>query len=166
MLIILAGGCAVSPPPGAAVGRTARPGKGTVGPALSGPARRALASRYLAIARPANHRLEHEVDGFAEHRRRRDLTAATADLRAEAATERWFDRRLAAIAFPAAIAVIARALIGANEHRIALTEQEALSATIGSLRSFTAGHRAADAAVEAQVRLIRRALGLPPPSES
>jgi len=63
------------------------------------PARRAaVADRYLAIAVPANHRLDQEVEGFADHERS-DLAAAEADLRAEAATERWFDRRLATIRF-------------------------------------------------------------------
>lgn len=105
------------------------------------------------------------MNGFTAHQRH-DLAVAESYLRAEATTEHWFDRRLATIPFPPAIASIARALIGANQHRILLTELEALSATIADLRTFASGHRAADAAVEVQVRLIRRALGLPPPSES
>ncbi len=65
-----------------------------------------LARRYLAIAVPANHRLDTEVDGYTRDARA-DLAAAESDLRAEAATERWFDRRLAAIAFPPGIAATA-----------------------------------------------------------
>lgn len=166
-LVILAGGCAAGRSAGSAVPdrRTSQPSHSPAAPVLTGVGRRALASRYMAIAVPANHRLDTEVNGFADHQRH-DLAAAESYLRAEAATERWFDRRLVGIAFPPAIASIAGALIGANRHRIALTEREALSATIAGLRSFASGHRSADAAVEVQVRLIRRALGLPPPSDS
>jgi hypothetical protein len=126
---------------------------------------RRLAASYLAIARPANHRLDAEVDGFGDERRP-DLAKASADLRAEAATERHFDRQLARIRFPAAITAIASALIRANRSRIALTLREAGSASLARLRSFTGRHKAADAAVEVQVRVIRKALGLPPPSTS
>jgi hypothetical protein len=126
---------------------------------------RRLAIDYLAIARPANHRLDHEVGGFGDNRRD-DLAKANGDLRAEAATEVHFDRQLSRIPFPAAIAAIARALIRANQSRIALTRREARSASLARLRSFASAHKAADAAVEVQVRAIRKALGLPPPSTS
>jgi hypothetical protein len=126
---------------------------------------RRLAADYLAIARPANHRLDVEVDGFGDHRRG-DLAEADADLRAEAATEQHFDRQLSRIPFPAAIAAIARALILANQSRIALTRREARSGSLAGLRSFTSTHKTADAAVEIQARAIRKALSLPPPSTS
>jgi hypothetical protein len=126
---------------------------------------RKLAASYMAIARPANHRLDVEVAAFGHHRRD-NLAAAVADLRAEAATERHFDRQLARIRFPAAIAAIARALIAANRRRIALTLGQARSASLAQLRSFTGRHKAADAAVEVPVRAIRKALGLPRPSTS
>lgn len=42
----------------------------------------------------------------------------------------------------------------------------ARSSSVTGLVSFTDLHRAADAAVEAQVRILRRALGLPPPESS
>ena len=133
--------------------------------ALAPSRRAALADRYLAIAVPANHRVDHEVEGFADHERS-DLAAAEADLRAEAATERGFDRRLAAIPFPPGIAAMARALIQANQSRAALTGRQARSASLARLHWFAAQRRAADAAVEFGARLIRRALALPPPSES
>lgn len=126
---------------------------------------RRLAADYLAVAGPANHRLDVEVDGFGDHRRD-DLAEADADLRAEAATELHFDRQLSRIPFPAAIAAIASALIRANQSRIALTRREARSGSLAELRSFTSTHKAADAAVEVQVRAIRKALSLPPPSTS
>jgi hypothetical protein len=126
---------------------------------------RALGASYLAIAVPANRRLDHEVEGFREHQRH-DLAVAESYLRAQAGTERWFDRRLLRITFPPRIAAVARALVRANQSRVRLTELQAASASIAELLSFTSRHRAADAAVEAQVKIIRRELGLPPPSAS
>jgi hypothetical protein len=87
-------------------------------------------------------------------------------LRAEAATERRFDQLLDEIRFPARIVPTALALIRANQRRAALTDQQAKSSSVTGLVSFTGRHRAADAAVEAQVRILRRALGLPPPESS
>ena len=125
----------------------------------------ALAAAYLAIARPANHRLDHAVDGFGDSSRD-DLTAARADLRAEVAAEHWFDGRLLRIPFPVPVEAVARAMVAANVQRIALTEREARSASLAALGSFAARHRAADAQVEIFVRAIRRLLHLPPPVTS
>jgi hypothetical protein len=47
-----------------------------------------------------------------------------------------------------------------------LTGEQARSTSLTGLVSFTGRHRAADAAVEVQVRILRRALGLPPPDDS
>jgi hypothetical protein len=126
---------------------------------------RALAAEYMAIARPANHRLDIAVDGYADHAHH-DLAVAEAALRSEAATERMFDRQLAAITFPPAIAATASALIRVNEIRARLTEQQARARSIPALLSFDADHKMADAQVEAQVRVIRAQLGLPPPESS
>ena len=185
-LLALAGGCSSAGPAARSAGPAARsaghpaqaspaghsaqaPSAGQSGSAVATPLaparRKALARRYLAIARPANHRLDHEVDGFADHQRS-DLAAAEADLRAEAVTERRFDRQLAAIPFPPWIAVMARATILANQSRAALADREARSASLARLHSYAARHRAADASVEFGVRLVRQALTLPPPSDS
>jgi hypothetical protein len=126
---------------------------------------KALAAAYLAIARPANHRLDTENDGFTDHEHG-NLAVAESDLRAEADTEQRFDRLLSQIRFPAQIADTARALIQANNRRIALTLRQARSSSVTALLSFDHRHRAADAAVEAQVKVIRRDLRLPPPSDS
>jgi hypothetical protein len=125
----------------------------------------AYAAEYLAIARRANRQLDHSHDAYAENAHH-DLAAAQAALRAQAATEREFDRRLAAISFPARIEAVARAMIVDNTQRIGLTLEQAHAASVAALLAFTARHRAADAAVEIQARLIRRELGLPPPSTS
>jgi hypothetical protein len=177
-LTTLAGGCSSAGSSAASAGRSApaasaghysspsaRHSASAAHAALAPSRRAALADLYLAIAVPANHRVDHEVEGFADHERS-ELAAAEADLRAEAATERWFDRRLAAIPFPPGIAAMARALIQANQSRAALTDRQARSASLARLHSFAARRRAADAAVEFGARLIRRALALPPPSES
>ncbi|HLQ57032.1 MAG TPA: hypothetical protein VK162_22520 [Streptosporangiaceae bacterium] len=178
----LATGCASAQAPAAPAGqspsaspqqspaRQSPPASTRSSPAAStrpGPAAgvRAQAARYLAIARPANHRLDVAVESFGDNRRH-NLAKAVAALRSEASTERRFDRQLARIRFPAAITAIARALILANRSRIRLTRREAQSASLAELRSFTSRHKAADAAVEIPVKAIRKALGLPPPSNS
>jgi hypothetical protein len=162
-LMTLAGGCAA----GGAAGTPARHGSPISSAAAAGTPTKleAVAGQYIAIAVPANRRLDHAVTGFAAHQRG-DLAAAAADLHAQAVTERWFDRRLAAIPFPPAIAAIARATAQVNDSRAALADREARAASLTELRSFAGQHQAADAAVEFGVRLIREALGLPPPSAS
>jgi hypothetical protein len=161
---LLAAGCASSRP-AAAPRPTAQSATGPAASAIPATGLRVLAAQYLAIAKPANHRLEISVDGYraAEHH---DLAAAEADLRAQAATEQRFDQQLGRIRFPPRIAAIARALIQANQIRIALTSEQARSVSVRRLQSFDRSHRAADAAVEVQVRAIRKALGLPPPETS
>jgi hypothetical protein len=94
-----------------------------------------LAAAYLAIARPANRRLDTENDGFSDDERS-DMATAESDLRAEAATERRFDRQLSKIGFPPQMAVSVRALIQANARRITLTLRQARSSSITELLSF------------------------------
>ena len=120
------------------------------------------ASQYLAVANPANHRLDVEVDGYTDAQHD-DLAEARADLRAEVATEQWFDTHLAAIKFPPHIAAISRALIRINEQRAGMTALQAQSNSLTQMRSFNRQHAEADAAVEREVKLIRQALNLPPP---
>ena len=131
----------------------------------SPPGLASLAARYLLIARPANHRRDVEVDGYGDAERG-DLARARADLLAQVATERQFDAGLLRIPFPARIERTARAMVRVNQARIALTEQQARAGTLAGMRGPDGRHRAADAALEAQVRLIRTLLRLPPPSTS
>jgi hypothetical protein len=159
VLAPLAAGCA----PGHRAGGAGQRWSAGAGP---GPGRpRALGSAYLALAQPANRRLDAEVDRFTDHEHR-DLAAAEAALRAEAATERRFDQLLRELRFPPRIAPSARALIRVNQRRAALAQRQASSSSVAGLVSFTRLHLAADAAVEAQVRILRRDLGLPPPESS
>ena len=153
VLFLLATGCTFSGHP---------PGTGGQAPHQESSA---VAAEYLAAAEPANRRLDAEVQGYADHEHR-DLAAAEAALRAEAVTERWFDQRLLKIPFLPPVAATARALVQANERRAELAVRQAGSPSLAALQSFTRRHQSADAAVEAQVRAIRRALGLPPPTTS
>jgi hypothetical protein len=121
-----------------------------------------LASRYLAIANPANYRLDVEVDGYTDAQHD-DLAEAKSDLRAEVATEHWFDTHLTAIIFLPHVAAIARTLIRINQQRAAMTALQAQSTSLAHVRAFNRQHAAADAAVETEVKAIRRALNLPPP---
>jgi hypothetical protein len=159
VLALLVAGCTSGEPAGragtaASAGTAVRPGD-----------LKALAAAYLAVAKPANRRLDTENDGFSDEEHG-DLAAADSDLRAEAATERRFDQQLSTIGFPPQIAVPVQALIQANARRITLTLRQARSSSVSGLLSFAHRHQAADAAVEAQVKVVRRDLGLPPPADS
>src|SRR5262249_32861167 len=123
----------------------------TPSPIATGKTTKQLAAAYLAIARPANRRLDKENDSYADHEHD-NFVIAKRDLRGEVATERDFDAKLLKIAFPADIAAVAWALVQANNDRIALTERQVRAGTIARLRSFDKRHKAADAAVEVQVR--------------
>jgi hypothetical protein len=128
-----------------------------------GPARRALAARYLAIAQAGNRRLEADYDPF-ETRDRNDLVRAKADLRDAAATERLFDRRLRRIPFPPETEQVARELYRVNQARARLTAAAAAATSLPRLHSYQPLLDAANGPVERAVGTIRRELGLPPPS--
>jgi hypothetical protein len=132
--------------------------------AVSPAQRKAAARSYLAIARPANRRLETDFDGLDDHRG--DLAAARADLRDAAATERQFDRRLLALKLPAATETVGRLLVTANEARARLTTAAAASTSLSQLHRYEPRLTAANRPVEEAVRVIRSQLGLPPPETS
>ena len=166
--VLLAAGCtgtgqpaatAPSPASSAAPAQAVRPAQ-----AVSPAQRKAAARSYLAIARPANRRLETDFDGLDDHRG--DLAAARADLRDAAATERQFDRRLLALKLPAATETVARLLVTANEARARLTTAAAASTSLGQLHRYEPRLTAANQPVEEAVRVIRSQLGLPPPETS
>ena len=124
-----------------------------------------LASRYLAIAVPACRQLATEENSFAASERD-NLAAAKSDLMAQVATIRSFDKRLAAIAFPAAVTAAVHALILAGHSRANLITRQARSASLKRLRSFDRRDHAANAAIAAQANLLRKALHAPPPAAS
>ena len=158
---LLAAGCAGDGRPAATPPASpAAPAVQTLSPAQ----RKAAARSYLAIARPANRRLETDFDGLDNHRG--NLAAAQADLRDAAATERQFDRRLLALNLPAATGTVARVLVTANEARARLTTAAAASTSLSQLHRYEPRLTAANRPVEDAVRVIRSQLGLPPPETS
>jgi len=131
----------------------------------AGQAQRKIAAGYMAIARPANRRLEADLEGV-EHRDRNHLAAAKADLRDAAATERLFDRQLLAMKLPPATEAVARLLVASNQARAKLTQKAAASTSLRQLRRYERRLEEANQPVEEAVRVIRRQLGLPPPATS
>jgi hypothetical protein len=116
--------------------------------------------RYLAIAGPADRQLAAEESEFTANERS-NLTAAKSDLMAEVATLNSFDKRLSAIAFPAAAAAVAHSLIRARQSQARLLTSQARSASLARLRSFNKRDQAAEAAAAAEANLLRKALHLP-----
>jgi hypothetical protein len=153
---------APSPSPSPADTPAASASPSASSPPLTTAQRRKLARQYLAVAEPANKALDHEVDEF-EDAQHDDLAKAIDALHGQARVERSFDQKMAAIDFPPPVSTIAHLLVLANQDRIALTLQEAKATSVAGLATFRKRHAAADEAVERQVRLIRKLLGLPPP---
>jgi hypothetical protein len=161
---LLATGCAAAGGPAAAA--PAQPSQTAPAAQVLSPAQRAAAARtYLAIARPANRRLEKDFDGI-EDDDRDDLAAAKADLRDAAATERRFDRRLLALKLPPPAEAVARLLVAANQARVRLTVAAATSTSPSQLRRYEPRLAAANEPVEEAARVIRSQLDLPPPETS
>lgn len=122
------------------------------------------AARYLAIAVPANRRLERDFDAGLNGADRHNLAAARADLRDAAATERRFDRQLLRLRLPPATLAVARILVTANQSRARLTDAAARSTSLAGLHAFEPRLDAANVPVEDAVTVIRSELGLPPPA--
>ena len=129
----------------------------------TGAARRRAAARYLAIARPANRRRDHDFDDGLDGG---NLAASEADLRAAAATERRFDRQLLALPLAPGTEAVVRILVAANQSRARLTGEAARATTLAGLHGFERRLAAANVQVEGAVRVIRSELGLPPPESS
>jgi hypothetical protein len=160
---LLVTGCATAGGPAAAA--PAQPSHAaSAGPILSPAQRRAAARSYLAIARPANRRLETDFDGLKDDGD--DLAAAQADLRDAAATERRFDQRLLALKLPPPTEAVARLLVATNQVRVRLTVAAATSTSLSQLRRYEPRLTAANEPVEQAARVIRSQLDLPPPETS
>lgn len=164
-------GCAVLLGAGCAAGKPAVPAPESAhqapakGRLATDSARRALAARYLVIAKEGNRRLDADF-GRLEGRDRNSLAAAEADLRDAAATERLFDRSLLRIVFASGTEQVAHLLYRVNQARAGLTAEAAASTSLRQLSVYQRRLTAANRPVEQAVRTIRRQLGLPPPSAS
>ena len=158
---LLAVGCAgAARPPATPSASHAAQAVQTLGPAQ----RKTAAGSYLAIALPANRRLDADFDGLDDNHN--NLAGAETALRDAAATERQFDRRLLALKLPAATETVARLLVTANEARARLTMAAAASTSLCQLHRYEPRLTAANRPVEEAVRVIRSQLGLPPPETS
>ena len=172
--VLLAAGCASSATPAQTTAPASTPPRSAAvppSPAVGGTAAttaelRVMAGRYMAIAQPANHELDHEFDGFDDHVKDGDPAAARADLRAAAATERRFDRQLIALSFPPRTETYVRQLYRVNQARAVLTSTAAGAMSLRELRGYQRQLDAANEPVEDAVRIIRAQLGLPPPDTS
>ena len=122
-----------------------------------------LASEYKAIMTPASQQLNTDVAAYTANEGH-DLAAAEAALTAEVTSEHAFDTSLAGIGFPPTIAPIAKALVRANQARVKLTAEQARSSSFTQLRSFSQRVQVASAAVQTEMKLIRKALDSPPPA--
>lgn len=169
---VLATACSSSPGPASQApagrsspGATASPAGAPTGLA-TGAARRRAAARYLAIAEPANRRLDHDVDDGLDGDDRDNLAASQADLRDAAATERRFDRQLLQLQLAPPTEAMARILVAVNESRARLTDEAALAPSLARLRGFERRLDAANGPVEDAVKIIRSQLGLAPPETS
>ncbi len=116
-----------------------------------------LASHYVAIMTPAIQQLTADVAAYTASERH-NLAAAEMALTAEVASEHAFGTSLAGIAFPPAIAPMARALAQANQALAQLTAEQARSSSLTQLRSFNHQVQVTSAAVQAEMRLVGRAL--------
>jgi hypothetical protein len=121
----------------------------------------AAARSYETLANASDKQLNVEEDAYADDERG-NLAAAKAELRAQVATERLFDKDLAAIKFPATVEATAQALIRANQARFRLTLRQARAKSLVALQKLDTARKAGDAGVEAQAGLIRKELHLPP----
>jgi hypothetical protein len=122
-----------------------------------------LASQYVAIMTPAIQQLTADVAAYTANDRH-NLAAAEAALTAEVASEHAFGTSLAGIAFPPAIAPMAKALAQVNQALAQLTAEQARSSSLAQLRSFNQRVQVTSAAVQAEMKLVGKALDSPPPA--
>jgi hypothetical protein len=137
----------------------------TVSACSDGHSTSAAGKRYLAIAEPANDKLETAFDAL-EVGDHDNLSASQSDLRNVMNAERTFDRDLLRLALPSDAEATAHALVKVNESRADLTDLASESTTLPDLRGFDDRLSAANADVESRVRTLRKQLGLPPPDNS
>jgi hypothetical protein len=118
-----------------------------------------ISSLYTNLAAPADKALTADIAGYSQNQG--NLAAAKAFLQKQVQAETSFDNQLGEITFPPAPDPHVDALIAADQKRIKLIKLQMQAKTPRKLRSFNAQDVAANAVVEAQVKIIRQDLGLP-----
>jgi hypothetical protein len=121
----------------------------------------ALVSQYMAVLTPASRQLGIDEAAYAASEGHH-LAAAEAALTAAAEAGHAFDSGLAAIKFPPAIAPLAAAAVQAGQVRASLVGEQARSSSLTQMRSFDQRVQAADAAFQAKLKLLLKAIGRPP----
>ena len=119
-----------------------------------------ISSLYTNLAVPADQALTADIGGYSLNQHS-NLAAAKLYLSKQVQAETSFDNQLGEITFPPAPDPHVDLLIAADQKRIKLIRLQMQAKTLRKLRSFNARDLAANAAVEAQVTIIRRDLGLP-----
>jgi hypothetical protein len=122
-----------------------------------------IASLYSNIADPANRLLAADLQAYGVNRLH-NLAAAKLDLSNEVKTDTAFDNQLGQITFPSAADPHADTLIALDAKRIKLIQLQLQATSLRKLRALDSQVEAASAAVDAQVKIMRQDLGLPPVS--
>ena len=120
-----------------------------------------LAREVMAVVTPATQQLNAETSAYTASENS-DITTADAALAAEVTSEHAFDTSLAAIAFPPATAPVVKAVIRAEQTRARLTAEQAQSSSLPQLRSFNKRSGVATAAVQTEMKFLRKAVDSPP----
>jgi len=120
-----------------------------------------LTSEYMAIYTPASQQLSTDVSAYTAHERD-NLAAAKAALAAEVTCMRAFDTSMANFPFPPAVVPTAKAMIGADQALATLTAEQAGASSFARMRSFDHRIQVATAAVKTELKLLRKALAVPP----
>ena len=120
-----------------------------------------LTSEYMAIYIPASQQWSTDASAYTAHERD-NLAAAKAALAAEVTSERAFDTSMANFPFPPAVAPTAKAMIQADQALATLTAEQAGASSLARMRSFDHRAEVATAACETELKLLRKALAVPP----
>jgi hypothetical protein len=120
-----------------------------------------LVSQFTGLVTPASQQLDADMAAYTANEGDH-LGAAEAALTAEVTSEHALNASLAAFPFPPAVAPVATALIQASQARAKLTAEQARSTSLAQLRSFNHRAEVASAAVASEMRLVRKALNVPP----
>jgi hypothetical protein len=120
-----------------------------------------LVSQYVTMTTPAFQQLNTDAAAYTASEWHH-LAAAEAALTAEVTSENALDTSLARFPFPPVTAPTAKALIQADHVLATLTAEQARSSSLAQLRSFNNRVQEATTAVQAELRLIRKALATRP----
>jgi hypothetical protein len=122
-----------------------------------------IASLYSNLADPANRLLAADLQAYGVNRLH-NLAAAKLDLSNEVKTDTAFDNQLSEITFPPAADPHADTLTALDAKRIELIKLQLKATSLRKLQALDSRVEAASAAVDAQVKIMRQDLGLPPVS--